>query len=533
MARLREHAVTMTWLFVRLKLSLVRGGLRGSVGKQAGFAFSLAAAFLTAVAGFGLLSLIRLAPSDVGLDLVSAAFAMFAVGWVVVPLMAFGLDETLDPARLALFPLTTRQLATGMFAASAAGPWPLASLAALCGGVVALAHGPGGVLIGVPAVVLQFAFCLTASRLVTTALSGVLRTRRGRDLLAVVAIIGVLLVQVPNLLLNRGLTGDPTRILASAGDVLRWTPPGLAAHAIADGGLIGVAELVVVAMSVVVMGWLWIAALRYALVRPDSSNRGGGSVRRSRTGRSRTGRFLPGGMLGAVVAKELKYARREPRARVNWISAIFVSAVVMFSLRGPGGSTGQWTAIGPACLAAVVIGLQAANSFGIDGRSLWMNAVAVATPRDLRTDLAGRHLAMAVVAVPLLALASLAAALVAGNAAWAVVAALTAWGVLGTAMGIGSITSVTAPYTYPDRMNAFTGAAPGQGGQAFVASFATMLVTGVLALPIVLPVLLGLTWWAVLAVPYGMAVAWAGRRIAAGIGFARLPELLAAVSRPS
>ncbi|TQS24059.1 hypothetical protein FLX08_02800 [Microbispora hainanensis] len=521
----------MTWLFVRLKLSLVRGGLRGDAGRQAGFAFSMVAALLAGLAGFALVSLIRFAPPDIALDLVAVAFAIFAVGWVVVPLTAFGLDETLDPARLALFPLTTRQLATGMLAASATGPWPIASLVALSGGVVALAHGPGGVLLGVPAVVLVFAFCLTASRLVTTGLSGLLRTRRGRDLLAVAAIFVVLLAQVPNLLVNRGLPGDPTRMLASVGEVLRWTPPGLAAHAIADGGLIGVAELIVVAMSVVVLGWLWIAALRHALVRPDASSQGGGSVRRS--GRISIGRFLPGGMLGAVVAKELKYAAREPRGRVNWIMALFITVIITLSLRGGDGAAGPGSVIGPACLAAVMIGLQAGNSFGIDGRSLWMNAVAFSTPRDLRTDLAGRHLAMAVIGVPLLVVVSLFAGLVTGHAALALAAAPVAWGVLGVAMGVGAITSVTAPYTYPDRLNAFTGAAPGQGGQAFAASFATMVVTGVLILPIVLPVVFGLTWWAVLAVPYGVAASWAGRRIAAGVGFARLPELLAAVSRPT
>ncbi|TLP62170.1 hypothetical protein [Microbispora triticiradicis] len=518
----------MTWLFVRMKLSLVRGSLRGELARQLGFVFSLLAAVLMAVAGFGLFALVRLAPHDIALDVVPVAFAMFAAGWIVVPLMAFGLDETLDPARLALFPLTTRQLATGLFAASVAGPWPIASLVALSGGVVALAHGPGGVLLGVPAVVLQFAFCIVISRLVTTALSSALRTRRGRDVLAVAAVFGVLFAQLPNLLLNQRLAADPAGLLASAADVLRWTPPGLAAHAIADGGLAGVADLVVVAVTVVVLGWLWITALRHALVRPDSSNQGGGSVRRSWAGG-----LLPGGMIGAVVAKELKYARREPRGRVNWIIAIFVSAVVMFSLHGPGVSAGPTSAIGPACLAALVIGLQSANSFGIDGRSLWMNAVAFGTPRDLRTDLAGRHLAMAVIAVPLLALASLAAALVAGDATWAPAAALTAWGVLGVGMGVGALTSVTVPYTYPDRLNAFSGAAPGQGGQAFVSSFATMLAVAALALPVALPVLLGTTWVAVLAVPYGVAVAWAGRRLASGIGFARFPELLAAVSRPT
>lgn len=515
-------------LFVRLKLRLVRGGLRGDAARQAGFVFSLVAAVLAACAGFGMLSLVRLAPHDVALDLVAAAFALFAFSWVVVPLLAFGLDETLDPARLAVFPLTTRQLALGMFAASAAGPWPLASLIALCGGVVALAHGPGGVLLGVPAVVLQFALCLVTSRLVTTALSGALRSRRGRDVLAVAAVAGVLLFQVPNLLLNQGLVGDPARMLAAAGDALRWTPPGLAAHAIADGGLIGVADLLVVAMTVVVLGWLWIAALRHALVRPDSSSQGGGSVRRSRADR-----FLPGGMLGAVVAKELKYARREPRGRVNWFAAVVVSAVVMLSFRSPEGGAGPAFAVGSAAMAALVVGLQAANFFGIDGRSLWMNAVALATPRDLRTDLAGRQIAMAVLAVPLLALVALAAAFMGGDLVWALAAAPVAWGVLGVAVGVGAVISVTVPYTYPDRLNAFTGAAPGQGGQAFAASFCAMLATGALAAPVVLPVLLGLPWVAVAAVPYGLAVAWAGRRIAAGIGFARLPELLTAVSRPT
>ncbi|MEZ0072728.1 ABC-2 type transport system permease protein [Planotetraspora sp. GP83] len=518
----------MVRLFVRLKLRLIRGNLRGDTIKQLGFVFSVIGAVVAAVAGFLLFSLVRLAPADVALDIGIVAFTLFTIGWILVPLLAFGLDETLDPSRLSLFPLTTRQLAIGMFAASATGPWPLASLIVLAGGVVGLASGLGGVLLGLVAVVLQFALCLVASRALTTALSGALRSRRGRDLLAVAAVFVVLLFQLPNLLLNRGLPGDPRKLLESAGSALRWTPPGLAAHAIADGGLIGVAELIVVAMVVVVLAWLWIAALQRALVTPDSSNQSGGSVRRSRIAR-----FLPGGMLGAVVAKELKYARREPRGRISWFTAIAVSGIIMFSLRGPGGWQGPAFAIAPACLAALMIGLQAANVFGIDGRSLWMNAVAFSTDRDLRTDLAGRHLAIAIIAVPLLTVVSVVAALVAGNLPWALVAALTAWGVLGVALGVGSVTSVILPYTFPDRLNAFSGAAPGQGGQAFLASFGAMLGTSMIALPVVLPVLLGAYWLCVLAVPYGLLIAWAGRRLGASIGFNRMPDLVAAVSRPT
>ncbi|GAA4568073.1 hypothetical protein [Planotetraspora kaengkrachanensis] len=526
MARLGGDAA-MTMLFVRLKLRLIRGNLRGDLIKQAGFVLSVLAAVVCALGGFALFGLVRLADPDTALNVGIVVFTAFTVGWIVVPLMIFGVDETLDPSRLALFPLTTRQLALGMFAASATGPWPLASLVVLAGGVAGLAGGAGGVLIGLAAVVLQFALCLVTSRVITTALSGALRSRRGRDVLAVAAVGVVLLSQLPNLLLNQGLPTDLGALLSSTGEVLRWTPPGLAAHAIADGGLVGVADLVVLAGVVALLAWLWIVVLRRALVTPDVSNQGGGTVRRSWIDR-----FLPKGQLGGVVAKELKYARREPRGRVAWFTAVVVSGIIMFTLNNEAAPVGLFSAAGPACLAALLIGVQSCNAFGIDGRSLWMNAVAFSSGRDLRTDLAGRHLAMAVIAVPVLGVISVAAALLAGNAAWAVPAALTAWGLLGVALGVGAVTSVVVPYTLPERLNAFSGAAPGQGALAFGSSSLGLLVTGTLALPVVLPVLLGVAWVALLAVPYGLLVAWGGRSMAGMVGFARLPSILAAVSRP-
>lgn len=515
-------------LFVRLKLRLIRGSLRGDVARQLGFVFSCLAAGVVAVLGFVLFALLGLAPADIARDVAIVIFTLVAASWIFVPLMDFGLDETLDPARLALFPLTTRQFAVGMFAASATGPWPLASLVVLGGGIVATASGPGGVLIGLPAVLLQFAFCLVLSRAVTTALSGVLRSRRGRDVLAVGVVFLIVLTQIPGLILNRGLPGDPRELLAATVGVLRWSPPGLAAHAIADGGLAGLAEIVVLALIVVALAWLWIAALRRALVMPDSSNRGGGAVRRSRMSA-----LLPGGMLGAVVAKELKYARREPRGRINWFTAVVVSGVLLFSLRGQGDHAGPALVIGPVCLAAVMMGFHAANMFGIDGRSLWMNAVAFATERDVRTDLAGRHLAHAVIAVPLLTALSVLAAVTMDDHGLMIPATALAWGLLGVMLGVGAVVSVLIPYTYPERLNAFTGAAPGQGGQAFAATFAAMAGAGVVGLPIIVPVLFGFTAWAVVAVPYGLAVAWGGRRLAASIGYRRIPDILAAVSRPT
>ncbi|GII75482.1 hypothetical protein Sru01_04640 [Sphaerisporangium rufum] len=517
----------MAWLFVRLKLRLIAGNLRGDTMRQIGYAFTLAGALAIAGGGFALLALLRTAPADLALNVCVVMFTALTVIWLVGPLMVFGVDETVDPARLALFPLTARQAALGMFAASAAGPWPLASLVLSLGAVAGLARGPAAVPIGLVAVVLHVAICLVASRALTTALSGVLRTRRGRDLLAIGVVLVILLTQVPNLVLNQGIGGDPREYLAGVTSVLRWTPPGMAAHAIADGGLVALAELAVLALVLLVLVELWTAALRRAMVTSDASTQVG-SVRRGRLEG-----VLPGGALGAVVAKELKYLRREPRGRMGWVAAVGFSIVMMFSLGGRNGMDGPALAVVVPCLAALMIGLQASNAFGIDGRALWMNALVYTGARDIRTDFAGRHLAVSLVAVPLLAVLSVTAALVAGDPAAAPAALLTATGLLLVALGVGSVVSVVLPYTYPERVNAFTSAAPGQGGVAFAGSFGSMLATGSLALPVVVPVLLGFTWVALLGVPYGLAVAAGGRRLASGIGYARLPDLLAAVSRPS
>jgi len=71
-------------------------------------------------------------------DLTTVVFTLFAFGWLILPLLVFGLDGTLDPATLALYPLRTRPLAVGLLAASATGAWPLANLIGLLG-----LSGPG------------------------------------------------------------------------------------------------------------------------------------------------------------------------------------------------------------------------------------------------------------------------------------------------------------------------------------------------------------------------------------------------------
>src|SRR3984885_26512 len=199
----------MARLLVQLKLRLLLNALRSSNAARTSFIISAFFACVVAIGGFYVLALFRGLSASV--DLTTVIFTAFALGWLTLPIFAFGLDGTLDPATVALYPLRTRPLAVGLLAASAAGAWPVANLIALLGVMVGLARGPLGLLVAVVAVVLQVLFCITLARLVTTSMARLLRSRRGKDLgvflfIPIFALIELLGQVIPNAAANGGIT---------------------------------------------------------------------------------------------------------------------------------------------------------------------------------------------------------------------------------------------------------------------------------------------------------------------------------------
>ena len=104
----------MAWLIVSLKLRSLRNALRGSRRAKISFILSTTLAAVVAVTVFA--SLAGLRGHGAAVDEATAVFTTFAFGWLVLPIFAFGLDATLDPATLALYPLRTRPLAMGLLA---------------------------------------------------------------------------------------------------------------------------------------------------------------------------------------------------------------------------------------------------------------------------------------------------------------------------------------------------------------------------------------------------------------------------------
>ncbi|MGQ4440895.1 transporter, partial [Streptomyces violaceoruber] len=186
----------VTSVFVRLKLSLLRNGLRQSGGRRAAYVASAVLVLLfAALQLIGLIALRGYAHADA---LVVLLAAVLALGWAVMPLFFPGGDETLDPTRLVMLPLRPGPLVRALLTSSLVGIGPLFTLCVFAGSVVAVAHGGAAYAVGVVGAVLALLVCVTLARAVAAANVRLLTSRKGRDL----AVLSGLVVAVGAQLVN-------------------------------------------------------------------------------------------------------------------------------------------------------------------------------------------------------------------------------------------------------------------------------------------------------------------------------------------
>jgi ABC-2 type transport system permease protein len=516
-------------LLVQLKLRILRNALRSSGPAKASFIVSTVFAVLFAIGTFVGLAALRGHSASVGLTTV--VFTVFAFGWLFLPLLAFGFDSTLDPATLALYPLRTRPLAVGLLAASCTGAWPLANVIGLLGVTVGLARGGLGVLIAVIAVLLQVLFCITLARFVITTLAGLLRSRRGRDLAALLVIPLFALYEIFGQVLPKAISGGHLTASSFAGvdRWIRWIPPGLAAHAIQDAsdGHPGTAllRLLLLAAFISVLGWLWIRSLGRSLVTVDTSTQGS-AVR---------GAALPFarfGLRGTLTARFWIYQRRDPVSLIYWAIVLVVAAVASFrTVQTPKYLTGLILsmALGAALTAALHT-----NSIGTSGQDFSFESLALSSRRSLRAYFSSQDLALAVIAVPLLTVISFALAALAKHPVDGFVGLAVALAAIGAGFALSNVFTAAVPYPV-ERRAGLPVPRPAEGftGQRLLSYLGTLLGTGVLIIPVILAVVLtrpdpagvAMPLLVVCAAAYGLVLAWAGVRIAAGLAEPRLPEL--------
>jgi ABC-2 type transport system permease protein len=521
--------------FALLKLTLVRNGFRLGWQQVVGLVTAGLVGLPLSLASAALLAVVPRTQPDLGEALLVAVFLLLAVGWVAGPLVAFGTDETLDPSRLALLPLRPRQLVPGLLVASSLGVAPAATLIVLAGAVAGFAPLGLGLPLVVAGALGEFLLCMVASRAVTTALSTVLRSRRARDLSIVVFSLALLAVGLGGPILTglvRALSrGHGETVFA----LVRWLPPGLAAGAMVDaaGGRLAVAaaELAATGATVAALGWAWLAAMRRLATSAEPRARAG-----ERPGElfPRLAGFLPRSRVGAVAAKELRYAVREPRLRVSWIFA-WLFALVLPVAVGFAGPLRQPEMVLVVPALVWLTNVNTLNQFGFDGRAYWMH---VAAPGDLKADLAGKNLAAALLTFPLVLVDGLALAAVTGGWAYVPVAAGVGGGLLGTMLGVGNLASVRVPQPMPEMSgNLWALSNTGQGAATVLVQLAAFSVQSVMLVPVIALVLVGLLVWPpalvaapVLGLAYGLVLWQAGLRLGAEWLAAHQPELLGALN---
>ncbi|MFJ6485774.1 MULTISPECIES: transporter [unclassified Streptomyces] len=527
-------SVPLTPVFVRLKLSLLRNGLKGSSKRKAAYFSSLA--FALAVGFLVTLGLALLHGNAHASTVVVLLAAILALGWAFMPLFFPTGDETLDASRLVMLPLRPRPLVRALLVSSLVGIGPLFTLCLAIGSVLAVARGAAGAVAAVVAAPLLVLGCVTLARAVATANVRLLSSRKGRDM----AILSGLLIAVGGQLANFGSqrlfeVGGLTT-LEPAEAVVRWLPPATAVGMVdsASEGAYGVAaaQLALTLAAVAALLWFWERSLTRLMVTPDGSTLTAAQPTRDR-GAGGLWSLLPAGRTGATMQRTLRYAVRDPKTKASWVTGLAIGLIipVFNALQGTG-------SVYLGCFGAGMLGMQMYNQFGQDTSAFWMVAQTISSPRDAYVELRARAASLALVTVPYTVLVMVVTAALLGD--WSTFPAATglALALLGSMLCTGALASARFPYSIPSD-GAFKNVVPGQAGLAWAGIFAGMLASAVISAPVIaltIWIKVGghqdISWIALpLGVAWGALATWTGLRLAAPTVARKLPEILWAVSK--
>ncbi|MBC7274764.1 MAG: transporter [Streptomyces sp.] len=526
----------VTATFVRLKLSLLRNGLRQSAGRRAAYIASAVLALL--FAALQLLGLVLLRGHEHAGSVVLPLAALLALGWAVMPLFFPSGDETLDPTRLVMLPLRAGPLVRALLAASLVGIGPLFTLCLVLGSVIAVAHGGAGYVTAVVAVPLTLLVCVALARAVAAANVRLLTSRKGRDLAVLSGLVIAVGAQVVNFGAQR-LGEAGLGQLDPVADVLRWVPPASAIGAVDSMGEgaygAGLLQLALSVGALALLVAVWARHLDRLMTSPDGSTlqAAGDGAARERTGAGGLARLLPGGRTGTVMERSLRYVWRDPKTKAAWVTSLAIGLIVPVfnALQGTG-------SIYFACFAAGMLGILMYNQFGQDTSAFWMVAMTISSTRDAYVELRARALALLVITLPYATLVTVLTTAMLGD--WASLPEVLglSFALLGAMLATGAWASARFPYSIPQE--GYKNVAPGQSGLAAFAIFGGMVAAALLCLPVIVAAIwlhtsAGGEDWTWLLLPggtaYGAAITVAGLRLAAPRTAARLPEILAAVSK--
>ena len=427
--------------FLRLKLRLLGNIFRRSPWQVVGIVLGL-------VYGLGLATILFLAlaglrfvdDTEVIRDVFIVAGAATIVGFVIFPL-AFGVDDTLDPRRFALFGLPDRTLALGLALAAFIGIPALVLGIVLAGTVVTWSRGVGETLLALLSALIAFATCILIARVATGVASVLLATRRAREVSGALGVLLIVLLSpVIVVLLTLDWANSGLRVLESFAGVLGWTPLGAAFAAPGDAASgdwgIAILKFLVAAVTLGAIWLGWQALVAKMLVTPGRE-----ASARSYRGLGWFDR-MPHTATGAVAARSLTYWFRDARYWVSIVMVPIVPVIVVVTL-GIAGIPLAYTALIPVPLICLLLGWSLHNDTAFDSTAVWLH---VASGVRGAADRAGRLVPVLIAGVVVIGLGSAVTVFVLDD--WRLLPPLVgvSAALLLGGLGVGSIASARFPY---------------------------------------------------------------------------------------
>ncbi len=514
---------------LKLKLSLLRNGFKRSpwqlVGVIIGGLYGLGVAVLLVAAMFFLGD----QPAELITTALVLAVSLVTLGWAIIPVLASGVDLTLDPSRFSVYPIPPRQLVIGLLLSGFIGVPGAVMLLLFAGQGIAWRANGGLALLGVLCGILAAVNALAISRLAVTAATALTSNRRFREL-------GMVLLFVPLIMLGPIIQTATNGIeegigwLPDVSVILAWTPLGAFAAVPGDvaTGAWGLAagRLVLSLAYLVAIIWAWKTVLVRALETPPQQSGGSRAV----SGLGAAFRLFPPTPWGAVASRCLTYWMKDPRYAMSIIIVPLIPLLIWFWSAQSGDYT---TMLYLAPIIAVMLAFSISADVSYDNTAFSLHVLTGLSGFD---DRLGRVAASAVFAVPTVLLVAILPATLLGETQMLPAIVGLSLGALGSGWAISSVASARYTYAVPLPGDNPMKTPPGSGARMAVTQLATFGSTIVLMLPeIILHIMFLVTgqalyaWLVLIAgVVLGALVLVLGLRIGGRWFDSRAPELMQA-----
>ncbi|MEA9985743.1 transporter [Subtercola sp. RTI3] len=511
---------------LKLRFLVLRNSLKRSP-------WQLVAVIIGALYGLGVLFVavsglvaLRFAPVELASTVVVLAGSAVVLGWIVIPLVATGIEQTLDPARLVQFPLSMKTMLAGLTLTGVLGvPGIITSIAALAT-IATWSRSPLAAVAALVAAVVGVLTCVVGSRMVAALSVSLSSQRRFRELSGILIFIPLILLGPIIFGVARGVS-QSADALPGLAEGFSWSPLGAAWAVPADiaaGDRAAAALKLLIALATLALLFaVWRRSLAIALVTPRASAR-------SSVSRGKIGLFavLPATPAGAIAARSLTYWRRDPRYARQLI-VVPAIPVLLYFYSHTSGSLALLNLTGP--IISFLLTLAIYTDISYDGTAFATHLADGVRGRD---DRLGRAAALGSFGLPLVVVLTIAS--VAVTQSWANLPALLglAIGSMLSGLGLTSVSSARVIVAVPASGDNPFKAAPGAGLTTALSSFATWGILLVLVLPeIVLAVLsivfvLPLLGWLALVVGVllGSVLAVVGIRVGGALLDRTGPDLL-------